>query len=72
MAITSSRRPLLRALAFLIFGVGMYVYDGMKWHSWMKNLPLLLAYLVIVAAMAWALDKKQRLSKEREQDINNQ
>lgn len=70
MSLSSSRRPVWRALAFLIFGAGMYVYDGVRWHSWTKNLPLLLAYLVIVGALAWALHKKQRLSEERERDLD--
>lgn len=71
MAQNNLKRPLLRACTFIIFGVGVYVYDGLKWHSWTKNLHLLLIYLVIIGGLFWALYKKQQLSDEREQDLDD-
>ena len=61
-------KPWLRAFVFLVIGVGFYVYFGIEMHAWKENLPNLLIYLVIVAALWWALWKKQRLQDEREQD----
>lgn len=66
---TRRNKPWLRALVFLVVGAGFYIYFGIEMHAWKENLPNLLIYLVIVAALWWALWKKQKLQDEREQDM---
>ena len=51
-------------VALLLAGIAFYVYDGMEYNSWMKNLPLLLLDGVIVAALYWALRKKEDYQKQ--------
>ena len=43
----------------LIGGAAMYVWDGLQWGSWMKNLPNVIVFAVIVAGLWWALRKKE-------------
>ena len=53
-------------------GIAFYVYDGMEMNSWMKNLPNLLIYFVIILALWWALRKKdQMMEKYNENDNDN-
>lgn len=55
--------------AFLIVGLAFYTYYGITWNAWMKNLPNIIIYTLIVVALAWALKKKEAL-KEQNQTKN--
>ena len=48
-----------KVIALLLAGSAFYVYDGMEYNSWMKNLPLMIIDVLIVAALFWALRKKE-------------
>ena len=52
-------------IALLLAGSAFYVYDGMEYNSWMKNLPLMIIDILIVAALFWALRKKEEYNKNR-------
>lgn len=52
-------------IMLLLAGGAFYVYDGMEYNSWMKNLPLMIVDVLIVIALFWALRKKENLKKER-------
>ena len=45
------------------FGVGLlfYLYYGITWNAWLTNLPNLGIYALIVAALSWALWKKEQI-----------
>lgn len=57
-------------IALLLAGGAFYVYDGMEYNSWIKNLPLMIIDILIVAALFWALKKKEGYQEERKK--NNQ
>ncbi len=46
-------------------GIAFYVWDGVRMNSWTRNLPLVIAYAVIVAALFFALRKKKELEDRR-------
>jgi len=50
--------------AFFLVGCAFYIYYGLTWNAWMKNLPNILIYIVIVCALSWALYKKDKLKKQ--------
>ena len=52
-------------IALLLAGSAFYVYDGMEYNSLMKNLPLMIIDVLIVAALFWALRKKEEYNKNR-------
>lgn len=47
-----------------ICGVAFYVWDGLQMNSWIKNLPNLIIYAVIIMALWWALRKKEKLNQK--------
>lgn len=53
-------------IAFLSVGLATYIYYGITWNAWMKNLPNIVIYIVIIAALAWALKTKDRLNRENQ------
>jgi len=59
-------------LAFLCIGLAVYIYYGITWNAWMKNLPNIIIYVVIVAALTVALKKKDELrQKYHGSEMNN-
>ena len=50
-----------------ICGIAIYVYDGLEMNSWIKNLPNIIIYFVIVAALWWALRKKDKIMEKYKQ-----
>ena len=50
---------------FLLIGTAVYVYFGIQYKAWIDNLPNILIFLVIIAALAWALKKKDKLQQQR-------
>lgn len=46
-------------------GLAFYVYYGITWHAWMRNLPNIIIYAGIVTALWWALKKKEELADKR-------
>lgn len=54
-------------VAFLIGGLAFYVYYGITWNAWMKNLPNLVFYILILCALSWALKKKEELQNRDNQ-----
>lgn len=53
-------------IAFLSVGLATYIYYGTTWNAWMKNLPNIVIYIIIIAALAWALKTKDRLNRENQ------
>ena len=50
---------------FLCIGLTVYIYYGITWNAWMKNLPNMIIYIVIVVTLAWALRKQDELRERR-------
>lgn len=51
-------------VAFFGIGLAVYIYNGIEWNTWMKYLPNMGYYLVIVTALGWALRKKEKLKNK--------
>lgn len=47
-------------IAFFIVGTVFYIYFGITWNAWIKNLPNIAIYAVICLALWWALKKKEQ------------
>jgi hypothetical protein len=54
-------------LPLLLFcaGAGVYVYSGIEYNAWMRNLSLIIADVVIVVLLHLALRKKEELDENR-------
>ncbi len=50
---------------FLLIGTAVYVYFGIQYKAWIDNLPNILIFIGIIAALAWALKKKEKLQQQR-------
>lgn len=50
-------------IAFFSVGCAFYIYYGVTWNAWMKNLPNMLIYLAIVCVLSWALKRKEQLKQ---------
>ena len=48
------KRYIWQPIAFFIVGLAFYIYYGVTWNAWMKNLPLIIVYAAICGALAWA------------------
>jgi len=59
-----SRKYFWLPCAFFCAGLIFYIYYGITWNAWLANLPNLLIYAVIVAALSWALYKKEQIKKQ--------
>lgn len=59
-------KTILLPAALLIAGVAVYVWDGQRYNSWSDNLPNLFVFLVIIIVLAFALHKKKKSTKWRE------
>ena len=46
--------------ALLLVGIAFYVYYGIEYNAWIKNLPLIIIDLLICVALFFALRKKER------------
>ena len=55
----------LPALLFLV-GLAVYIYYGITWNAWEKNLPNIIINAVICLALWWALKKKDSFKKDKE------
>ncbi len=53
--------------AFFLVGLAFYVYYGITWNAWMKNLPNICIYAVIVVGLGWSLWKKDQYANNRKQ-----
>ena len=53
-------------IAFLSVGLATYIYYGITWNAWMKNLPNIIIYLGIIVLLALALRKKEQLRTKSE------
>lgn len=51
-------------IMLLLAGGAFYVYDGIEFNSWIKNLPLIIVDVLIVVALFWALRKKEQYRKQ--------
>ena len=58
-------------IAVLMAGAAFYVYDGIEYNSWMHNMPLMIADVVIVLALFWSLRQKEKMKKRREDQSGN-
>lgn len=54
------KRYIWQPLAFLCVGLTFYIYYGITWNAWIKNIWLIIGYVVILAALSWALYKKEQ------------
>lgn len=54
------KRYIWQPLAFFAVGLAFYIYYGITWNAWIKNLWLIIAYAFIVAGLSWALYKKEQ------------
>lgn len=52
-------------ILLLLAGVAFYVYYGIEYNAWKHNLPLMIADACIVAALFWALRKKEQMNERR-------
>ena len=50
---------------FLCIGLAVYIYYGITWNAWMKNLPNMIIYIIIIVTLAWALRKQNQLRERR-------
>ena len=55
-------RSVFLPVAMFIAGLAFYIYYGITWHAWVKNLPNIIIYAGIVTALWWALKKKEEIS----------
>ena len=53
-------------IALLLAGLAFYVYYGIEYNAWTHNLPLMIADACIVAALFWALRKKEQMNARRD------
>lgn len=56
----STTKPII---LFLV-GCAFYVYYGITWNAWMENLPKIIIYAFIVAALWWTLRKKEEIANK--------
>lgn len=54
-------------LAFLCVGLATYIYYGITWNAWLKNLPNIIIYMIIVGALTLAEKKKDELRRKHNQ-----
>lgn len=52
-------------IAFFLTGIAFYIYFGVTWNAWTKNLPNIAIYAVICLALCWALKKKESFKQNR-------
>lgn len=64
-------KSVARPLLLFIAGAAVYVYDGLEMNSWLVNLPKLIIFLVIIGALSWALNKKEKMAQKHNQEENN-
>lgn len=58
------KKYIVTPVAFFCIGLAVYIYNGIEWNTWMKYLPNMGFYLVIVTALGWALWKKEKLKNK--------
>lgn len=53
-------------LPLLLFfvGAGFYVYQGIEYNAWMKNLSLMIVDAIICVALFFAQRKKEKMEEE--------
>lgn len=59
------KRYIWQPAAFLLIGIGFYIYNGVEWNTWTAYLPHILLYVVICAALLWALYKKEQFKNKK-------
>lgn len=52
-------------LLLLCAGIASYLYSGIEYNAWTKNLALMIADVVIVVLLYLALRKKESYEEER-------
>ena len=57
------RTYILRPVISAIGGLTFYIYNGVVWNTWMEYLPHIIAYMVILTALGWALYKKEQIKR---------
>ncbi len=50
-------------LALFLAGVAFYVYYGIEYNAWMRNLPLIAVDAVIVVLLFFALRQKEKVRR---------
>jgi len=59
------KRYIWQPLAFLVVGLGFYIYNGVTWNTWMTYLWHIVGYVVILGALSWALYKKEQYKNNK-------
>ncbi len=59
------RKSIFLPVAFLIAGAAFYIYYGISYNAWMANLGKFITYIVILAALFWALRAKEKMENSR-------
>ncbi len=50
-------------VALFLAGVAFYVYYGIEYNAWMRNLPLIAVDAVIVVLLFFALRQKEKVHR---------
>ena len=59
------KKYIWQPLAFFSVGLAFYIYYGVTWNAWVANLPHIMVYAVICAALAWARHRQEKLREQR-------
>lgn len=59
------KKHIIVPVGFFCIGLAVYIYNGIEWNTWLKYLPNMGIYLVIVTALGVALKKKEELKNKR-------
>ncbi len=58
-------------VALFLAGVAFYVYYGIEYNAWMRNLPLIAVDAVIVVLLFFALRQKEKVRRRWDEIENN-
>lgn len=59
------KKHIIVPVGFFCIGLAVYIYNGIEWNTWLKYLPNMGIYLVIVTALGVALKKKEEIKNNR-------
>ena len=60
-----------KPILLLIAGGAVYVWDGIQMNSWVKNLPMMGIYLIIIIALFWTQRKKDLMREKRNDSVTD-